>query len=141
MSQIFPYRLLFFLASLTVIPTLSYAVDQDDKEHCRLSIRHIEGGGIGYSQGYTTLEGFFAPNPEGLPLMPFLDLRGHVFNNGKMAANGGLGLRGILGSRAYGLFNLSPLNVDAVNIGTINASGTITPVESCSAASCSLYRK
>ena len=30
-----------------------------------------------------------------------------------------------------GIFNLSPCNVDSVNVGTINTSGTITPVQSC----------
>lgn len=27
----------------------------------RVTVRHIEPNGIGYKQGYTTLEGFFAP--------------------------------------------------------------------------------
>jgi len=69
----------------------------------RISVRHIERGGIGYNQGYTTLEGFFAPTPEHTTMMPFLDLRGHVFDNGKLAANVGLGLRKIAGDRVYGL--------------------------------------
>ena len=72
-------------------------------KHYRASIRHIEGRGIGYDNGYTTLEGFFALDPERLSVMPFLDLRGHVFDNGKMAANAGLGFRGMLGCRTYGL--------------------------------------
>ncbi|MCX6991096.1 MAG: inverse autotransporter beta domain-containing protein [Chlamydiae bacterium] len=72
-------------------------------KHYRASVRHIEGGGIGYDDGYTTLEGFFAPDPERLAVMPFLDLRGHVFDSGKMAANAGLGFRGIFGCRTYGL--------------------------------------
>jgi hypothetical protein len=71
--------------------------------HYRASIRHIEGGGIGYNHGYTTFEAFLAPDPESLCVMPFLDVRGHVFNDGKMAANAGLGLRGIAGCRVYGL--------------------------------------
>jgi len=72
-------------------------------KHYRASVRHIEGGGIGYDDGYTTLEGFFAPDPQKLAVMPFLDVRGHVFDSGKMAANAGLGFRGILGCRTYGL--------------------------------------
>ncbi len=31
-----------------------------------------------------------------------------------------------------GAFNLSPCNVDSVNVGTITESGTISPVQSCS---------
>ena len=27
----------------------------------RVTARHIESNGIGYNQGYTTLEGFFSP--------------------------------------------------------------------------------
>lgn len=33
------------------------------KKHYRASVRHIEGGGIGYDKGYTTLELFAAPDP------------------------------------------------------------------------------
>ena len=47
-------------------------------------VRHTEARGVGYRDGYTTLEGFgiYDNNPS---FMPFLDLRGHVFNNGKLA--------------------------------------------------------
>lgn len=70
----------------------------------RLSIRHIERGGIGYNQGYTTFEGFFAPDPSyPSALLPFLDVRAHIFDDGKAAANAGLGLRKIIGHRVYGL--------------------------------------
>ena len=45
--------------------------------------------------GYTTLEGFgiYDKNPN---FMPFLDLRGHVFNSGKLAGNFGIGGRSVL---------------------------------------------
>jgi trimeric autotransporter adhesin len=86
-------------------PASSLETDEctEGKRHYRWAVRHIEKGGIGYNQGYTTLEGFFAPDPDQWTLMPFLDLRGHVFDNGKMAANTGAGIRGIWGCRAYGL--------------------------------------
>ncbi len=73
------------------------------KAHYRAAVRHIEGGGIGYSQGYTTIETFLAPDPSQWMLMPFLDVRGHIFDSGKWAANAGVGVRGILGYRTYGL--------------------------------------
>lgn len=101
----------------------SSEICQDSQKHYRVSVRHIEGGGIGYSQGYTTLEGFFAPDPERLFLMPFLDIRGHVFNNGKMAANAGIGCRGIWGCRTYGINayydyrNTKKLHYNQVGIG------------------------
>ena len=110
MSQISFYSLALSVASFTTISafsneiiTPSSQICQEGKKHNRISVRHIEGGGIGYSQGYTTLEGFFAPDPQKLLLMPFLDIRGHVFDHGKMAANAGLGFRGIWGARTYGL--------------------------------------
>lgn len=68
----------------------------------RVSIRHIESKGIGYNKGYTTLEGFFVPLSNlNTRWVPFLDLRGHIFNDGKPAANGGLGLR-YIDSRVWG---------------------------------------
>lgn len=75
----------------------------DRKQHYRTTIRHIESGGIGYEDGYTTLEAFLAPAPTQWTVSPFLDARGHVFNNGKWAANIGTGLRTLWKSRAYGI--------------------------------------
>ena len=69
----------------------------------RVTARHIEPNGIGYNQGYTTLEGFFSSSkPWGDGWFPFLDLRGHAFNSGKLAANAGVGVRYLLGSRIWG---------------------------------------
>ncbi|MBI2743775.1 MAG: right-handed parallel beta-helix repeat-containing protein [Chlamydiales bacterium] len=88
------------------IPAFADSAQEDcpsGKKHYRLSARHIEGGGVGYRQGYTTLETFLAPDPERWSVMPFLDARGHVFDNGKWAANAGTGIRGVYGCRAYGL--------------------------------------
>jgi hypothetical protein len=57
------------------------------------SIRHNEANGIGYREGYTTLEAFGIYDGWGSGFMPFVDLRGHVFNNGKLAGNVGIGER------------------------------------------------
>lgn len=73
------------------------------KRHYRAAIRHIESGGIGYEDGYTSLDMFLASDPSQWKVTPFLDVRGHVFNNGKWAANAGIGLRRLWGNRAYGL--------------------------------------
>lgn len=56
---------------------------------------HTEGKGLGYSQGYSSLDLFLAQPFCGVRFTPFVDLRGHVFNDGRFAANGGLGLRGL----------------------------------------------
>ena len=75
---------------------------EEGPQPMRVAARHIEPGGIGYNQGYTTLEGFFSPmNPDSW--VPFLDLRGHVFNNGRLAANAGVGVRYIACSRVWGV--------------------------------------
>lgn len=68
-------------------------------------VRHTESKGVGYNKGYTTLEwfGIYDCNPN---FMPFLDLRGHVFNDGQLAANVGLGERTVMSSinHIFGLY-------------------------------------
>lgn len=104
---------LFLMTSFFLIPAYSYSnnrVSSGREENCglsphpcRLEIRHIEANGVGYNQGYTTLEGFFTlPQFLDKSLVPFLDLRGHIFNDGKPALNTGLGLR-YAESRAWGI--------------------------------------
>lgn len=59
----------------------------------QIALRHTEGSGLGYSIGYTSMDFFVAkPNCDG-NLTSFLDVRGHLFNNGKYAANAGGGVR------------------------------------------------
>ena len=60
-----------------------------------VGVRHTEARGVGYTDGYTTIEGFgiYDHNPY---FMPFLDLRGHVFNSGKVAGNVGIGERTVI---------------------------------------------
>lgn len=59
----------------------------------RISLRHTEGSGLGYAIGYTSLDLFLSKSFDNQDFLPFLDLRGHVFNNGRFAGNAGLGLR------------------------------------------------
>ncbi len=75
----------------------------DGKQHYRASIRHIESGGIGYDDGYTTFAAFLASDPSWWKVTPFCDIRGHVFDNGKWAANAGIGLRTLWDNRVYGI--------------------------------------
>jgi hypothetical protein len=60
----------------------------------RFDVKHIEAKGLGYNQGYTSIDGFFTGKEGGW--IPFLDLRAHVFNNGKWAANAGIGTRYVI---------------------------------------------
>jgi hypothetical protein len=62
----------------------------------RIGIRQNEGRGIGYRRGYTTLEYFGLSSHFGLRFLPFLDLRGHLFNNNRYAGNVGIGTRSLL---------------------------------------------
>lgn len=99
------YRFIFCALALC-----SFAATRTQKESCadgqrhyRTTLRHIESGGIGYDEGYTTLEAFLASDPSQWKVTPFLDARGHVFNDGKWATNVGVGLRSLLNGRVYGL--------------------------------------
>jgi hypothetical protein len=56
----------------------------------RIDIGHIEGKGIGYETGYTKLSVVFAPEYEVGHCVSMLDLRGVVFDDGKLAANAGI---------------------------------------------------
>ncbi len=70
----------------------------------RVSARHIEGNGVGYSHGYTSVDGFFAfIDPADAYWIPFLDTRVHVFNNGRPAVNAGVGVRYLGSQRVWGL--------------------------------------
>lgn len=57
-----------------------------------VGVRHTEARGVGYETGYTTLEAFGIYDHYN-HFMPFLDIRGHVFDNGKFAGNVGIGER------------------------------------------------
>ncbi len=62
-----------------------------DIEPHQANVRHIESKGIGYNKGYTTLQALFSFSRG--KYIPFIDLRGHVFNDGRLAANAGIGAR------------------------------------------------
>jgi len=68
----------------------------------QIQLSHIEGKGIGYGKGYTSLSGLFALDEDSI--MPLLDLRGHVFDNALFAANAGLALRILSPSAVHGIY-------------------------------------
>lgn len=59
------------------------------------SISHTEGKGLGYTQGYTSLDLFITQPIPQTQFVPFFDFQGHLFNKGKnrWATNAGFGLR------------------------------------------------
>jgi len=101
MTRLFFAAILFLNAAFAFSPKTEAC--PDGKKHYRATLRHIESGGIGYEDGYTTLEMFFAADPSRRNVTPFFDARAHVFDNGKWAANIGAGLRGLCDNRAYGI--------------------------------------
>jgi hypothetical protein len=75
------------------------SLEETTSKHCepgpnsfRFSMSHREGKGIGYPQGYTSLDMFFAFSATE-KAHPFFDIRGHMSNDGKPAANIGFGIR------------------------------------------------
>lgn len=85
-----------FLSLLAITPVfadqcISSCECDDGPQLARATIRHREAGGIGYSRGYTSLDFFSTTNGENFH--PYVDLRAHVFNDGKPAFNTGLGVR------------------------------------------------
>jgi hypothetical protein len=94
----------YFLASLGIsLSCFAALCAVSNEQHTRIALRHIESGGIGYEDGYSTLETFLSPDPSLRNYIPFFDARGHVFDNGKWALNAGIGLRKIWGQRIYGI--------------------------------------
>lgn len=69
----------------------------------RIAIRHVQGWGegIGFGTNYSTLELFCAPDYRLGRILPFLDLRGHRFDNNLYAANVGVGVRYIPGTDCF----------------------------------------
>jgi len=121
------FRFVLFAAALSLS---GFAADYQQEKKCpdgkqpnRITLRHIERGGIGYEQGYTTLEAFLAADPTLWTVTPFLDIRGHVFDGGRWAANAGVGFRALWGNRAYGINayydyrNTSRLNANQIGAG------------------------
>jgi len=88
-----PFLLLFFTP---LIADENGCIDSceccDGPLNAVVSLRHKEPGGIGYRKGYTSVDLFtvpcFCPNH-----YMFVDVRGHIFNDGKWASNFGLGYR------------------------------------------------
>lgn len=89
----------------------------------QIGIRHNEAQGVGYKQGYTTVEAFFLSKYFGNDFLPFIDLRGHVFNNGKFAGNIGIGSRSLLSQINHYLGAYLYYDVRSENRLTINQIG------------------
>lgn len=81
----------FFLLLLT--PHLCFSQDVYDMGDTSFFImKHREKQGVGYNEGYTTLAFWLSPCWKER-FEPFIDARLHVFNDGRVASNLGVGCR------------------------------------------------
>ncbi len=99
-------RLRAVLFGLIVLTTASSKEEQlcclsEAPRVSSIDVRHLEYQGIGFDQGYTSFD-FFLSN-DGVNSIFFLDGRAHVFNDGRPAANAGVGWRQISDCHAYGI--------------------------------------
>lgn len=99
--------LLVFLIAVTCSLRAEISSDQQCQRAPRsynMQVRHIEERGVGYKKGYSTFELFIAPSSL-IPSswIPFLDFRGHIFNDGEPALNTGLGLRCLTNAWVWGI--------------------------------------
>lgn len=56
----------------------------------RATFRNLEGNGLGYPSGYSSVDLFLSPYLDDFSLVPMVDIRSHFFNNGKFALNTGI---------------------------------------------------
>lgn len=76
----------------------------DGPNSCHVDLRHLEYQGIGFDKGYTSFDLFLSnAEPWRENNIFFLDLRAHVFNDGKPAANTGFGWRYLFDSYCHAL--------------------------------------
>ncbi|MBA3957431.1 MAG: inverse autotransporter beta domain-containing protein [Parachlamydiaceae bacterium] len=89
------------------------------------SIDHTEGKGLGYSCGYTTLNLFHVSQClQWCNTQVFFDIKDHCFNNGRQAANIGIGIRRLCpgnntvwGANIYYDFRCTPDLYNQLGIG------------------------
>lgn len=93
--------ILFFTTSLF----LSSLAAADLKEDICFRVGYRSKDGVGFNRNYGTLGLFYAPVDRcQCGFEPLVDLRGHLLQNGRYAANAGIGARGFLNDELiYGL--------------------------------------
>ena len=100
-----PTKFTLFFLSLITFCQANNLIPSADQEYeispVTIRARYRTPKGVGYTSGYSTLELCLAPKLN--MWFPFIDARGHVFDNGKLAANAGVGLRYMALSRMWGI--------------------------------------
>jgi len=70
----------------------------------RFIFRHLEGEGLGFNKGYSSFQAFLSTSEAWWDhFFPFFDLRTHAFNDGRPAANLGLGGRYLFSSGCHAI--------------------------------------
>lgn len=98
-------QITIFTALILLSPLMAQESDCPCGPHPhKINLKHLEYQGIGFNQGYTTLQLFLSnPRPWLESNYFFFDARGHLFNNGKPAANVGFGWRYLFNSSCHAL--------------------------------------
>lgn len=84
-------------------PSMNGIVCNEGFHTLSFGARYSLGAGVGYNRSYTTLQSFFSLKHDHHGWTPFLDLRGHLFNDIRYAANAGIGARYLSDSMAWGI--------------------------------------
>ena len=108
-----PKALLCAVSSLLILSSIGYGEESHQFEQAeftgviphpfRVKLRHIEGKGIGYPCGYTSFDLGMNPYLDDFKILPVIDLRFHLFNDGKFAFNTGVIGRFHSGCTVYGM--------------------------------------
>lgn len=88
--------------TIFLITSMFLSLNSQEYSTSRGYLYYTTGKGIGYKKGYTTVE-IFNSYLQNSSIFPYINLRGHFFNDGKFAANAGGGFRYIGKNRIYGV--------------------------------------
>lgn len=100
-------RWFLILVTFALIAAAESAAAQDapDPWLTRFSARHVAGGGVGHTSGFSSLDWFLPLSAESDSTMWFGDFRGLMFNDGEFGSNAGSGYRWFVDdqNRIYGI--------------------------------------
>jgi hypothetical protein len=85
-------KMFAWILSACLLSASAYSYDYD-LYTIQTELSHTEGSGIGYRRGLTSLDALFMARDCTETFYPFLDIKGHGFDNRKLAANFGMGFR------------------------------------------------
>jgi hypothetical protein len=85
-----------FFTALLLSCSSAVADECTDYYNQWIGVGHREGKGVGFCEGYTSFSTFLVAQKDFFYFCPLIDMRVHVFNDGKPAGNMGIGGRAFL---------------------------------------------